>query len=212
MAKEGLPVQTACRVLEVSESGLYEWRKTTLGTLTATCLADAADHRGSHRLAWHLRCTAHPRKNSPLVTTAWSSAANPDRARPLVALFRATRCRCLALRPGGCAISGGHVVGACTWRMKMVHCAGDEPFCATTEFPQPRLAGQCYDNAVIETFWGRMQTELLNRKRWKTRIELANALLEYLEIFHNGQRRHSALAMLTPIEFENVHFTHQPVV
>jgi putative transposase len=31
------------------------------------------------------------------------------------------------------------------------------------------------DNAVIESFWGRMQTELLNRKRWKTRIELANA-------------------------------------
>lgn len=66
-------------------------------------------------------------------------------------------------------------------------------------------------NAVIESFWGRMQTELLNRKRWKTRIDLANAMFEYLEIFHNRQRRHSALGMLTPIEFENVHFTHQPV-
>ena len=38
--------------------------------------------------------------------------------------------------------------------------------------------GDCYDNAVIESFWGRMQTELLNRKRWKTRIELANAMFE----------------------------------
>ncbi|PBI86891.1 hypothetical protein BKP42_63410 [Rhodococcus erythropolis] len=64
---------------------------------------------------------------------------------------------------------------------------------------------------MIESFWGRMQTELLNRKRWKTRIDLANAMFEYLEIFHNRQRRHSALGMLTPIEFENVHFTHQPV-
>ena len=71
--------------------------------------------------------------------------------------------------------------------------------------------GDCYDNAVIESFWGRMQTELLNRKRWKTRIELANAMFEYLEIFHNRQRRHSALGMLTPIEFENVHVTRQPV-
>jgi putative transposase len=64
--------------------------------------------------------------------------------------------------------------------------------------------GDCYDNAVIESFWGRMQTELLNRQRWKTRVELANALFDYLEIFHNRQRRHSALGMLTPIEYESL--------
>jgi putative transposase len=44
-----------------------------------------------------------------------------------------------------------------------------------------------------------MQTELLDRKRWKTRIELANAFFDYLEIFHNRQRRHPALGMRTPI-------------
>jgi transposase InsO family protein len=37
-----------------------------------------------------------------------------------------------------------------------------------------------------------MHTELLNRRRWKTRIELANAIFEYLEIFQNRQRRHSS--------------------
>jgi transposase InsO family protein len=68
-----------------------------------------------------------------------------------------------------------------------------------------------YDNAVIESFWGRMQTELLDRKRWKTRIELANAIFDYPEIFHNRQRRHSALGMRTPIEFELLHQTTQPV-
>jgi hypothetical protein len=47
-----------------------------------------------------------------------------------------------------------------------------------------------------------MQTALLNRRRWTTRIELANAIFEYLEIFHNRQRRHSAVGMLTPIEYE----------
>lgn len=55
---------------------------------------------------------------------------------------------------------------------------------------------------MIESFWGRMQTDLLNRRRWRTRLELADAIFEYLEIFHNRQRRHSALGMLTPIEFE----------
>jgi hypothetical protein len=46
-------------------------------------------------------------------------------------------------------------------------------------------AGDCCDNAMMESLWGRMQTELLDRRRWKTRIELANAIFDYLEIFHN---------------------------
>jgi transposase InsO family protein len=55
---------------------------------------------------------------------------------------------------------------------------------------------------MIEAFWSRMQVELLDRQRWRTRIELANAIFEYLEIWHNPRRRHSTLGWLTPIEFE----------
>jgi len=62
--------------------------------------------------------------------------------------------------------------------------------------------GDCYDNSMIESFWSRMQVELLDRKRWNTRLELANAIFEYLEIWHNRKRRHSQLGWLTPIEFE----------
>lgn len=68
--------------------------------------------------------------------------------------------------------------------------------------PSMGSIGDCYDNAMIESFWGRVQVELLNRQRRRTRIELANALFEYLEIFHNRRRRHSALGMLTPTEYE----------
>lgn len=64
--------------------------------------------------------------------------------------------------------------------------------------------GDCYDNSMMEAFWSRMQVELLNRQRWHTRIELANAIFDYLEIFHNRQRRHSSLDMLTPIQYETV--------
>jgi transposase InsO family protein len=70
--------------------------------------------------------------------------------------------------------------------------------------------GDCYDNAVIESLWGRVQVELLNRRRWRTRLELATALFEYLEIFHNRRRRHSTLGMRTPIEYERLH--HQSSV
>ena len=68
--------------------------------------------------------------------------------------------------------------------------------------PSMGSVGDCYDNAMIEAFWSRMQVELLNTRRWKTRIELANAIFEYIEIFHNRRRRHSSLGMLTPIQFE----------
>jgi putative transposase len=73
--------------------------------------------------------------------------------------------------------------------------------------PSMGAVGTPYDNAMVESFWGRMQVELLNRKRWKTRIELATAIHDYIEIFHNTRRRHSALEMLTPIEYENQHNT-----
>ena len=70
--------------------------------------------------------------------------------------------------------------------------------------PSMGSVGDCFDNAVIESFWARLQVEVLNRKRWRTRVELANAIFEYLEIFHNRQRRHSAIGMLTPIEYETL--------
>ena len=56
--------------------------------------------------------------------------------------------------------------------------------------------------AVAEAFWARMQTELLDRQRWRTRLELANAIFEYIEGFHNRRRRHSALGWMSPLEFE----------
>ena len=55
--------------------------------------------------------------------------------------------------------------------------------------PSMGSVGDCYDNAMMESFWSRMQVELLDRQRWHTRVELANAIFEYLEIFHNRQRR-----------------------
>ena len=68
--------------------------------------------------------------------------------------------------------------------------------------PSMGSIGDCYDNAMIEAFWGRMQTGLLNRQRWRTRLELANAIFGYPGIFHNRQRRHSSLGMLSPVQYE----------
>src|SRR5699024_12842075 len=55
---------------------------------------------------------------------------------------------------------------------------------------------------LMESFWSTMQIELLNRKKWKTRIELANAIFEYIEVFYNRRRRHSSLEYATPHDYD----------
>jgi putative transposase len=67
--------------------------------------------------------------------------------------------------------------------------------------------GDCYDNAPMESFWGSMQIELLNRQKWRTKMELGLAMAEYIEDFYNPIRRHSSLGYLTPNEFEDLHST-----
>ena len=57
---------------------------------------------------------------------------------------------------------------------------------------------------MIEAFWGRMQTELFNRKKWTMIVELGVVTADYIENFHNPIQRHSALDMLTPTEYETI--------
>jgi putative transposase len=65
--------------------------------------------------------------------------------------------------------------------------------------------GDCYDNATMESFWGTMQIELLNRKKWRTKIELSIAIAEWIEHWYNPERLHSCLDYLPPVEFEALH-------
>jgi transposase InsO family protein len=62
--------------------------------------------------------------------------------------------------------------------------------------------GDCFDNAPMESFWGSMQIELLNRQKWMTYVELSVAMADYIVNFYNQQRRHSSLDYHTPDEFE----------
>ena len=62
--------------------------------------------------------------------------------------------------------------------------------------------GDAYVTTMMESFWSTMQIELLYRKKWKTRIELANAIFEFIEVFYNRQRRHSKIGYISPVEFE----------
>ena len=65
--------------------------------------------------------------------------------------------------------------------------------------------GDCYDNSMVESFFGSMQLELLDRRSWATRQDLANAIFEWIEAWYNPRRRHSALGNLSPIDYEQHH-------
>ena len=67
--------------------------------------------------------------------------------------------------------------------------------------------GDAYDNSMAESFFASLQTELLDRQRWTTRAELAQAIFEHVEGFYNPTRRHSSLGMLSPNDFEHQHTT-----
>lgn len=66
------------------------------------------------------------------------------------------------------------------------------------------------DNSMIESFWSTMQRELLDTQRWTTKAELASAIFEWIEAWYNPRRRHSALGMLSPVEFEALHTQAAP--
>jgi transposase InsO family protein len=58
------------------------------------------------------------------------------------------------------------------------------------------------DNAAMESFWALLQTNVLDRRRWRTRAELEYAIIAWIEHTYNRRRRQRALGKLTPVEFE----------
>jgi putative transposase len=73
-------------------------------------------------------------------------------------------------------------------------------------------AGDCYDNAMAESFFATLECELLARQSSRTHVEARTALFEYIEAFYNRQRRHSALGYLSPDAYERRWATQTAVV
>ncbi len=62
--------------------------------------------------------------------------------------------------------------------------------------------GNCWDNAPVESFFGTLKQELINRCRFVTRQQARQQVFEYIEAWYNRQRRHSSLGYISPAEFE----------
>jgi putative transposase len=71
--------------------------------------------------------------------------------------------------------------------------------------PSMGTVGDAYDNAMCESFFGTLECELIDRRRFRTQAEARAALFDFLEGFYNPRRRHSALGYKSPIEYERKH-------
>ena len=70
--------------------------------------------------------------------------------------------------------------------------------------PSMSRSGNCYDNAYVESFFGTLKTELVHGERYRTRLEARLSIFEYVEVFYNRQRSHSALGYRSPEQYEKL--------
>ena len=71
--------------------------------------------------------------------------------------------------------------------------------------PSTGSVGDCYDNAMCESFFATLECELLDRRRFRTPAEARLEVFEFIEGWYNPHRRHSALSYLSPVEYEKRH-------
>ena len=185
-------------------TGRPKFRRGLRPEATAADLVQRQFARASCDQLWVTDITEHPTREGKLYcavvldacsrrAVGWSIDATPTAALVTNALGMAIESR----RPAsGTLIHSDQGVQFTSW-------AFSQRAKASGLLPSMGGVGACFDNVMTESFWSPMQVELLDRQGWRTRVELANAIFEYLEIFHNRQRRHSSLGMLSPIEFEN---------
>jgi transposase InsO family protein len=64
--------------------------------------------------------------------------------------------------------------------------------------------GDCWDNAVAESFFGILKRELVYHETYHTRADARLSLFQYIEGWYNRKRRHSTLGKVSPLEFENI--------
>jgi transposase InsO family protein len=68
--------------------------------------------------------------------------------------------------------------------------------------------GDCFDNAVAESFFATIKKELVHRRSWPSKAELRTEVFDYIEVFYNRQRRHSRLGGLSPARYEMITLNH----
>ncbi len=180
-------------------------KSTTIRPATSVDLVQRDFYRPGPNQLWMTDITEHPTREGKLyccvVLGAWSRRVvgwSLDR-RPTAAMVNSALGMAIEARnPGaGTLIHSDHGSQYTAWTFSLrVRAAGLAHSLGSI--------GDAFDNAVVESFWARMQTELLNTRKWRTRTELSTEIFDWIEVFYNRTRRHSRLGMLAPIAYEKL--------
>jgi putative transposase len=122
----------------------------------------------------------------------WHAAVRPDQQLTLTALRRAIALR--QPRPGVLHHSDRGVQYAVGGYRRVLD---DHGFRCSMSRP-----GNCWDNAVVESFFATLKTELVHDAHWRTRSEAVTALRQFIDVWYNQQRRHASLGFCSPIQYE----------
>jgi putative transposase len=122
----------------------------------------------------------------------WATSPNNDRALALDALARATTSRKPAVGLLHHSDRGS------------VYASGDygEALLAMGAVKSMSRKGDCWDNAVAESFFATIKGEMIDHEQYETRAEAMAAIGDYIEAFYNTRRRHSSIGYVSPLEFE----------
>jgi putative transposase len=205
----GLPVnhkRVARLMRQAGLQGLYRrrYRRGPTGPATEDDLVQRRFTVDAPNRLWLTDITEHPTREGKLYCAAvmdayarlivgWSIADHMRTELVVDALGMAT----LRRRPEGDStiLHSDHGTQYTSW-------AFGQRLRAAGLLPSMGTIGDCYDNSMMESFWGTLQLEVLDTRIWETRDELANAIFEWIECWYNTERRHSSLGMLRPVEFE----------
>jgi putative transposase len=191
---------------QASIQGIYRrrGRKNLVNAATEEDLVRRAFTAGWPDALWLTDITEHPTDEGKLYCAAviavfsrkiigWSIAARQDTEMVINALSMAVTRR--QPERGKTVLHSDHGTQYTAWAFgKRIRDSGLLGSMGTV--------GDCYDNALMESFWHSMQLELLDLTKWETRQQLGNAIFEWIECWYNPYRRHSSLGMLSPAEYE----------
>ena len=173
--------------------------------------ADLVDRQFSPTEAdrlWMADITEHPTREGivylAVVMDAWNreiigwSIADHIRAEIVCDAFDMARWRRRPKPHSGLVHHSDHGAQYTSWRFgKTLHQSG--------VLKSMGSVGDAYDNAVVESFFATLQTELLDRHRWETRRQLSTAIFEYIEGWYNTERRHSHNNYQSPVNHRHQH-------
>ena len=197
---------------EQAISGLPRRRKgkpNLVHRATSADLVNRVFHRDGPNQLWMTDITEHPTREGKLyccvVLDAWSRRVvgwSLDRRATAAMVNAALGMAIDARKPSrGALVHSDHGSQYTSWTFSQrVRAAGLAHSLGTV--------GDAFDNAAVESFWARMQTELLDTRKWMTRVELSTAIFDWVEVFYNRTRRHSSLGMLSPAAYERLHDDH----